>query len=154
MHLGLIAILFPKARIIHCRRDPRDSCLSCFFQHFNHLPFSFDLENLACYYRGYARLMQQWHDLLSPAILEIDYEELVEDQEKLSRQLIEHCQLDWHEDCLEFFKAKRPVRTASLWQVRQPIYASSRNRWKNYELHLGSLSGLADLLPPAVVSSD
>ncbi|MCA9246966.1 MAG: tetratricopeptide repeat protein [Planctomycetales bacterium] len=149
LHLGLIALLFPRARIIHCRRDPRDSCLSCYFQHFNHLPFSFDLTNLAHYYRGYAEVMKHWRSVLPLPIFEVDYEQLVENQESVSRALVEHCGLDWDQQCLEFFKAERAVRTASLWQVRQPIYASSKARWRHYEPFLGPLSELFDLLPPA-----
>ncbi len=138
--LGLIAALFPKAVFIHCRRDPLDTLLSCYFQNFRRdLDFTFRIEHLAAYYRGYRRIMDHWRKVLPVPMLELDYEELIENQEEVSRRLIAHCGLEWDERCLRFHKTEREVRTSSVWQVRQPIYKSAKRRWKNYEAHLGPL---------------
>ena len=138
--LGLIVLLFPKARIIHCRRDPMDVCLSIYFQYFKaHHPFAYDLQDIAHYYRQYERLMAHWRRLWPGRMLEVDYEALVADQIAMSRKLIDHCGLDWDERCLAFYKTERVVHSASNWQVRQPIYKRSVERWKHYEKHLGEL---------------
>jgi hypothetical protein len=139
-HLGLIALLLPKARVIHCRRDPLDVCLSCYFQNFRgRLPFAYDLHDLGVYYRLYERLMDQWRRVLPLEMFEVDYEELLSNQELVSRDLVEFCGLAWDPACLEFHKSRRVVRTASNWQVRQPLFTSSLRRWKNYEQHLAPL---------------
>lgn len=138
--LGLIALLFPKARIIHCRRDPLDTCLSCYFQHFAHgLNFTYDLSALGVAYRGYERLMAHWREVLPLRMLEVQYEEVVADQEGQSRGLIDFLGLPWDDRCLQFHRQERDVRTASFWQVRQPVYRSSVGRWRAYEKHLGPL---------------
>lgn len=139
-HVGLIATLFPKAQIIHCQRDPRDTCLSIFFGDFvgSHA-YSYDLTNLGRYYRQYERLMAHWHQVLPGRILDVRYEELVEDQETWSRRMVSHCGLDWEARCLDFHKTARNVRTRSNMQVRQPIYRSSVERWRAYEPHLEPL---------------
>ena len=139
-YLGLIALMFPNARVIHCRRDPLDVCLSIYFHQFarGH-NYAYDLTDLAVYYRQYRRLMQHWHAALPLEICDIQYEELVADQEVVSRRLIDYCDLPWDDRCLEYYKNKRPVQTASNWQVRQPIYTDSIQRWKNYEKHLDEL---------------
>jgi tetratricopeptide (TPR) repeat protein len=142
LNIGLIAMLFPKAQIIHCRRDPMDTCLSCFVQHFTEiggLDFARDLEDLGFFYRQYAQVMDHWRQVLPRPMMEVDYEELVDNQEAVSRRMIAHIGLDWDSTCLEFHKTDRDVRTASVWQVRQPIYASSKARWKRYEKHLKPL---------------
>ncbi|WJW75196.1 sulfotransferase [Thiohalobacter sp. IOR34] len=140
MHLGLIELLFPDARIIHCVRNPLDTCLSCFFQNFREFHvYTNDLEDLGRYYREYRRLMEHWKNVLNVPILDLCYEDLVEDPEHHSRRLIEFCGLEWDDRCLEFHKSKRLAWTASYQQVRQPIYRKSRQRWKNYERHMGSL---------------
>ncbi|MDF2389257.1 sulfotransferase, partial [Nostoc ellipsosporum NOK] len=132
--IGLIALLFPNARIIHCRRDAIDNCVSCYV-----LPFSSahgyntDLRTLGLYYREYDRLMRHWNEVLPGRIFENRYETLVEDQEAQSRQLIDHLGLPWDDACLRFFEREGAVTTPSRWQVRQPIYKSSVKRWKNYE---------------------
>ncbi len=147
LYLGLIALLFPGAHVIHCRRHPLDTCLSCYFQKFNHLPFSFNLENLGHYYQEYQRLMAHWQACgseLPVRLFEVDYEHLVGNLESTSRALVEHCGLAWDERILEFHTTLRPVRTASLWQVRQPIYSSSVGRWRHYEQYLGPLMPLVD----------
>lgn len=141
LYIGLIALLFPKARIVHCRRDPRDSCLSCYFHNFaaSGLSFTFDLEDLGFYYRQYERLMEHWHAVSPLPIFDLQYEDMVHDQEKWSRALIEFVGLPWDERCLSFHETKRQVKTASSLQVRQPIYTKSIGRWKPYEDRLQPL---------------
>jgi hypothetical protein len=139
-HLGVIAVLFPRARVVHCRRDPIDTCLSCYFQDFEHpLPFGSDLELLGRHYREYQRLMAHQARVLPLPIFELDYEELTTDQEAVSRRLVEFCGLDWDERCLRFYETERTVNTATALQVRQPLYRSSVGRWKHYQGHLGLL---------------
>lgn len=145
--LGVVALLFPNARIIHCRRDPMDTCVSCFMQNFNdNHGYNSDLTVLGQYYREYSALMDHWHEVLPLAMFELQYEELVADQEGMSRKLIDFVGLGWDEACLEFFSTERTVSTPSRWQVRQPIYSTSVKRWKRYETHLDPLKGaLGDL---------
>lgn len=139
-HLGLIARLFPGARIVHCRRNPLDNCLSLYFQQFRgYHPYAYDLRKLAFYYGLHDRLMAHWRRVIPSSIHEIVYEDLIADQEGESRALIDYCGLEWDDQCLRFFEADRIVRTASLWQVRQPVYNSSVGRWRNYEAHLKPL---------------
>lgn len=134
LDLGLIALILPRATVIHCRRDPFDTCLSCFFTNFLHdLNFTYRLEDLGAYYRGYRRLMAHWRKTLPIPILDVDYEDLVANQEDVSRRLVAHCGLEWDDRCLQFHKTERAVRTASVWQVRQPMYKSSVKRWQKYE---------------------
>jgi tetratricopeptide (TPR) repeat protein len=148
-YLGVIALLFPRARLLHCVRDPLDTCLSCYFQDFGlRHPFSWDLEQLGRYYRDYQRLMAHWHATLPNPILEVPYAELVGDQEFWSRELIDFLGLPWDERCLAYYETNRPVLTSSSWQVRQPIYVSSIGRWQHYVKHLGPLfSGLGWKMP-------
>lgn len=139
-NLGLIALLFPGARVIHCRRDPLDVCLSCFFTRFtSQMPYAWDLGDLGFYYREYVSLMEHWRQHLPLRMIDIDYEDLVEDQEATSRLLVEFCGLPWDDRCLQFHSTSRTIRTASNWQVRQPIYRRSIGRWENYVSHLGPL---------------
>lgn len=138
-YIGLIYMLFPNAKIIHCRRDARDTCLSCFSMNFfGHHPYTSNLDYLGRHYKDYQRLMSHWSELNIP-MFEIQYEDLVEDPEKWSKQLIDYCGLDWEEDCLRFYENGRRTRTASYDQVRQPIYKNAVARWKNYESHLNPL---------------
>ncbi len=140
LHLGLLAVLFPSAHIIHCRREPMDVCLSCYFQYFApQLSYSFGLEDLGFAYRRYERLMMHWRKVLPVPVFDVQYEELVSNQESVSRKLIDFCGLEWNTSCLAFNESKRLVKTASSWQVRQPIYATSIGRWKRYEKHLTPL---------------
>jgi len=138
-HLGLLAALFPKSRVIHCVRDPRDVCLSCYFQFFKGLRFTWDLEDLGHCYRDYRRLMDHWHAVLPIPILEVVYEDVVADLEPACRQIVEFCGLEWEERCLRFHENERMVRTMSRVQVRQPLYKSSVGRWQRYEAHLEPL---------------
>ncbi len=142
LHLGLIALLLPKSSIIHCRRDARDLGLSCFFQKFSaqlSLAFTHDLGDIGFYIAEYRRMMAHWQEVLPLRILDIDYEEVVRNQEAVSRKAITHVGLDWDEACLSPHKNRRAVKTASIWQVRQPVYGSSVGVWRNYEAHLEPL---------------
>jgi tetratricopeptide (TPR) repeat protein len=140
MHIGLIASLFPKARIVHCVREPLDVCLSCYSQYFTAvMPFAKSLTSLGQYWRDYARIMEHWHAAMPGRIFEVRYSDMIGDQEGTSRKLLEHCGLTWDDACLEFHKTERQVKTASTWQVRQPIYTSSLDRWRNYEKFLDPL---------------
>jgi tetratricopeptide (TPR) repeat protein len=144
--VGLIHTVFPNARFIHMRRDPIDTCLSCYFQNFSTAQtFTMDLSDLADYYRTHRRLMDHWTRALpAEAILEVPYEGLVADQETWTRKILDFLGLEWDERCLAFHETKRSVTTASYWQVRQKIYRHSVERWRNYEKFLGPLKGLRD----------
>jgi Flp pilus assembly protein TadD len=146
-YLGLIHRVFPNARFIYMRRDPVDTCLSCYFQEFaNMAAFTLDLSDLAHYYREHHRLIAHWREALPPGtLLEVPYAELTADQEAWSRKVIEFIGLPWDARCLEFHKTERAVVTASSWQVRQRIYSSSVGRWKNYEKFIGPLLELRKL---------
>jgi Flp pilus assembly protein TadD len=138
--LGLVAMLFPRARIVHCRRNALDTCLSCYFQNFfNGNEYSYDLSALGAYYHAYDRLMAHWREVFDLSILDVQYEELVADQEAKSRELIDFLGLEWDARCLAFHENERVVRTASYDQVRRPIYDRSVNRYRHYEHHLGQL---------------
>jgi len=139
-HVGYIAMLFPNARIIHTRRNPLDACLSIYFQAFaNEHRYAFNLENLGYWYLDYLRLMEHWNSVLGEKMLNIRYEDMVNDFEKSAGILIGFCGLEWDDRCLQFHEKKRDVKTASHWQVRQPIYRSSLERWKRYDKHIGVL---------------
>lgn len=140
LNLGIISLLFPDARVIHCRRDPIDTCLSIYCLPFNTAhPYTDNLAHLGAYYLQYLRLMTHWKSVLSIPILEIHYEDMVDDQERWSRKLVEFCGLGWDDRCLRFHETKRNASTHSYDQVRRPIYKKSVARWKNYEQHLGPL---------------
>lgn len=148
--VGLIHLMLPNAKIIHVNRNPVDTCLSCFFQLFREKQeFTYDLAELGRYYAGYARLMEYWRKVLPEgAFLDVRYEEVVSDQEAQSRRIIEYCGLEWDDACLDFHRSKRAVRTASMAQVRQPMYKSSVERWRPYEKHLKPLlDALGNLAP-------
>jgi tetratricopeptide (TPR) repeat protein len=139
IYLGLMAVLFPKARFIHCRRDLRDVAVSCWMTNFRHVRWSADLEHIAGRLRDYRRLMDHWQRVLPVPVLEVDYEATVDDLEGVARRLVDWCELEWEPACLAFHETNRPVRTASVTQVRQPIYKRSVARWKNYEPELTPL---------------
>lgn len=132
--IGLIYLALPNARIIHARRNPVDTCLSCFSIDFREpVPYAYDLGELGRYYRAYDRLMHYWHDVLPEgAMLEVQYEDVVADLETQARRIIAYCGLEWDNTCLAFHKTARPVATASAAQVRQPIYGTSVERWRRY----------------------
>ncbi len=140
LYIGLIRMVFPNARIIHSVRDPVDTCLACYRMFFQReMNFAYDLADLGRFYRVYARLMRHWRAISPGRILDIRYEDMVADQERQTRRLLEFCGLPWEDGCLSFHKTERPVLTASASQVRQPIYKSAVNRWKRYEGHLAPL---------------
>jgi len=140
-YLGLICLLFPNARIIHTTRHPLDAGLSCYFQSFEHVTWSTDLSWIAEHYHFYRDVMDFWQETLPAGkIMSVAYEQLVADPETHGRQLIEFLGLSWEPACLDFHQEKRAVRTASLWQVQQPIYQSSRGRWEAYAPNLATLA--------------
>jgi tetratricopeptide (TPR) repeat protein len=140
INLGLIAALFPKAKIVHCVRDAADTCCSCFFQYFAAAhPFTYDLEHLGHYYRQYERVMAHWSRVLPVPVLDLKYEDLIDDPDGMSRRLIDFCGLPWDDRCLRFNENRRVVRTASAMQVRKGIYRSSVGRWRLYEKQLQPL---------------
>ncbi|MHC4304057.1 MAG: tetratricopeptide repeat-containing sulfotransferase family protein [Planctomycetota bacterium] len=140
-NLGLIGVLFPAAPIIHCTRDPRDTCVSCYMSSIlpGPHPYISDLRDLGFAYRQYERLMAHWKHVIPQPILEVGYEALVDDLEGESRRIIAFLGLDWDDACLRFHASGRIVRTASYEQVRQPIYRSSIGRHQRFENHLGPL---------------
>lgn len=146
-YIGLVALLFPNARIIHSRRGAIDNCLSCFFTRFNDKHgYNTDLAKLGLYYRQYDRLMRHWNAVLPGRIYECRYEDMVANQEAESRRLMDYLGLPWDDACLRFYEQDRTVATPSRWQVRQPIYASSVKRWKKYGANIQPLiDALGDL---------
>lgn len=132
--IGLIHALLPNAKIIHVKRNPLDTCVSCYTQLFTHGQlYSYDLTELGQYYQCYERIMNHWHRILpSNAYLDIEYEAMVNNLESEAKRLIAFCDLPWDPDCLAFYESKRHVRTASFVQVRQPVYTSSVERWRRY----------------------
>jgi tetratricopeptide (TPR) repeat protein len=147
--LGMIHLMLPNAKIIHVKRNPIDTCISNFSKLFKHgQHFSYDLKELGLYYRDYHNLMNHWRTVLPEGTFyEISYEKLVENTESEARALINYCGLPWDENCLQFHNHTRSVRTASVTQVRQPIYKSSVQRWRHYEEYIQPLlSALGDLV--------
>ncbi len=145
-YLGLIHAVFPRARMIYLRRDPLDTCLSCYFQHFSTaLNFAWDLSDLAHYYREHRRLVDHWRHALPPGVLlEVPYEELIADQEGWTRRILDFIGLEWDRRCMDFHQTRRTVLTASSWQVRQKIYNSSVGRWRHYRAFIAPLLSLRD----------
>jgi tetratricopeptide (TPR) repeat protein len=144
-HIGLIHLMFPTARIVHAMRDPMDSCFSCYSRLFSgsNLGFTYDLGTVGRYWVSYHELMQHWRDVLPPGrILDVSYETMVSDFENQARRVVAYLGLPWDDRALEFHDSQRVVRTASVAQVRRPIYRTSVARWKAYERHLGKLHEL------------
>ncbi|MFW6415702.1 MAG: sulfotransferase family protein, partial [Thermodesulfobacteriota bacterium] len=143
LHLGFIALMFPNAKIIHMNRDPRDTALSNFQQNFRAkhgmLGYSVNLEWTAQHINDYHRLMQHWRQVLPIPIFDLSYEALVQDQENTTARLLEFIGVPWEDSVIDFHKTERAVRTASVTQVRQKIYATSQKKWKKYEDHLAPL---------------
>ncbi|OSQ35303.1 hypothetical protein TMES_21545 [Thalassospira mesophila] len=141
LHLGWIHAMFPNARIIHCRRDPVDTCLSCYSKLFGaEQSFAYDLAELGQFYLGYRDLMAHWRDILpADRFIEVDYEAVVANCEAEARRLTDFIGVPWHDACLAFHQSRRPVRTASVNQVRQPLYKTSVGRWKPYAKQLKPL---------------
>ncbi|HEV3263738.1 MAG TPA: sulfotransferase, partial [Gemmataceae bacterium] len=150
IYLGLLATLFPNAKFIHCRRDLRDIAVSCWMTNFRHIRWANDVDQITSRFAEYRRLMEHWRQVLPVSVLEVDYEDTVADLEGVARRLVAWCDLDWEPACLAFHEGKRPVRTASISQVRQPIYSRSVARWKHYEPTLEPL--FAKLVCPSLSS--
>lgn len=147
-YLGLIKVLFPKSHVIHAVRNPLDTCLSCYFQSFTFLGWTYDLEWIASRYRFYRQAMAYWESVLPEnSITELRYESLTEDPVNQTRFLIDSIDLPWEDQCLSFHKDQRTIITASVWQARQPIYKTSSRRWVNYAQHLEKLAnGISEYL--------
>jgi hypothetical protein len=145
-YLGVIHSVFPHARIIYVQRDPIDVCLSCYLTRLpEDLNFAMALADLAHYYREHHRLVTHWRRALpAGTLLDVRYEDLVADQERGTRRIIEFLGLEWDDRCLRFERTERAVRTSSFWQVRQRMYRTSVGRWRNYRKYLGPLLGLRD----------
>ncbi len=139
MYIGLLAIMFPRATFIHCRRDLRDIAVSCWMTDFRSIRWSNAQENIAARFLQYHRVMSHWKKVLPIPILDVNYEDTVTDLESTARRMIDACGLSWEPACLEFHRTERPIRTASVMQVRQPVYQRSVARWKNYEPALADL---------------
>jgi tetratricopeptide (TPR) repeat protein len=152
MYLGLLAALFPKAKFIHCRRDLRDVAVSCWITNFRQIRWASDPDDIASRFHEYQRLMEHWRAVLPVPLLDIHYEDTVADLEGVARRLVAWCGLEWEPACLAFHKTKRPVRTASVTQVRQPVYTRSVARWKHYEPALGDL--FARLVPKELATDE
>jgi hypothetical protein len=146
-HLDVIHSIFPNARIIYMRRDPIDTCLSCYFQNFSLAHnFTFDLSDLAHYYQEHHRLMNHWRTVLPQgSILDVPYEELVADQEGWTRKILDFIELGWDTRCLDFPATDRAIVTSSFWQARQKIFKTSVRRWRNYEKFVDQIPALKKL---------
>jgi tetratricopeptide (TPR) repeat protein len=154
LYLGFLAAMFPKARFIHCRRDLRDVAVSCWMTDFRQIRWACDPEHIVSRFRAYHRLMQHWRRVLPVPVLEVDYEETVADLEAVARRLVAWCGLDWEPACLSYHEGRRPVRTASVMQVRQPIYTHAVARWKHYEQSLAPLLSRLEVGSPAIPTPD
>jgi hypothetical protein len=150
MYIGLLAILFPNAVFIHCRRSLRDVAVSCWMTNFRSIRWANDPEHIGRRFSQYLRLMDHWRAVLPGRLCEVAYEEAVDDLETVGRRIVAACGLQWEPSCLDFHSNRRPVRTASLTQVRQPVYRKSLARWRNYEQ---SLAQLFAALPPEPAES-
>jgi Sulfotransferase family len=139
LYLGLLAALFPNAVFIHARRDLRDVAVSCWITDFRSIRWAGDPAHIANRFQNYRRVMSHWRRTLPVPIYDVDYEDTVSDLEGVARRLLTACGLDWNPACLEFYRTRRSIRTASVAQVRQPIYTKSVARWKHYEHDLGEL---------------
>jgi len=143
--VGLIRILFPNAKIINLNRNPVDTCLSIFFTPYEFPPeFAYIKENIAFAYRQNQRITEHWRRHVgSENFFDVTYEELIDDSESVIRSVLDFCELPWDERCLRHDQNARAVNTPSVWQVRQPIYKTSRDQWKKYEAFLGPFKELA-----------
>jgi hypothetical protein len=142
-HLGLIQLMFPRCKVVHCVRDPLDTCLSTYFQNFSgYQSFATDLRFIGIYYNSYRRLMEHWQQELDLPIHTVNYETLTGSQESETRRLLEFCELEWDPNCLNFHENPRIALTASNNQIRRPMYRTSVKRWKHYEKHIQELKSI------------
>jgi tetratricopeptide (TPR) repeat protein len=151
-HIGLIKLIFPNAKILHLKREPRDVAMSNFFTDyaakFGGMGFAYDFSWIGEQLIDHQRLMDHWHAVFPGQILEVDYDALVEDVEGWARKIINYLELPWEEGVLAFQDLDRAVKTASVWQVRQPVYTTSKAKWKRYEAHLDTLEAALAEVPP------
>jgi tetratricopeptide (TPR) repeat protein len=140
LYVGLIKAMFPDARIVNTVRNPLDNCLSVFFLHLDQsMSYALDLGDIAHYYQEYRRLSAHWKTLFGDDILDFDYDVFVREPRSSIERLLAFCGLDWDEECMSFHRVRGSVKTASVWQVREPLYDRSSGRWRNYERYLGLL---------------
>jgi len=148
--IGLLSLALPNAKFINTRRHPLDTCLSCYKQLFaKGQPFTYDLLEIGEYYLQYDRLMAHWHAVLPGRVLDVQYEDVVADQEGQTRRLLEFCGLPWEDACLRYYATQRAIRTASSEQVRRPIYTDSIGVWRHY---VHELAPLIEVLAPVLSS--
>ena len=149
LHIGLIKTLFPEAKIVHTRREPLDNLLSLYFLHLDPgMAYALDLDDAAHWHAQYERLMAHWKSLYPNDILDVDYDLLVREPRPQIERLLGFLGLDWEDGLLDFHRAAATVKTASVWQVRQPLHARSSGRWRNYRRQLGPLRGRLEAQPP------
>ena len=142
LHVGLIKTLFPGAKIVHTRRNRLDNLLSLYFLHLGpDMPYALDLEDASHCYAQYERLVAHWKALYPDDIFDVDYDGLVQSPDPIMRSLLDFLELDWTPAVLDFHNSDRLVKTASVWQVRQPLHPRSSGRWRNYERWLSSVIG-------------
>ena len=137
--LGWILTLFPKAKIIHLQRDPQAVALSCWMTQFASIRWACHKEHLIHRIQQYQRIMQHWRNVIPDSFIDVSYEQLINNQRQESERLIKYIGLDWDENCLQFYQSEQLIRTASITQVRQPIYKKSVSRWKSYRPYLSDL---------------
>jgi tetratricopeptide (TPR) repeat protein len=146
LHIGLIKTLFPDAKIVHTKRNPLDNILSVYFLHFQHnISYGLNLSDIAHWYVQYRKLMEHWKSIYPEDIHDLDYDELVATPEPATASMLRFCALEWEDACLSKTAARNPVRTASVWQVRQPLHTRSSGRWRNYAAHLGAVQEALEL---------
>jgi hypothetical protein len=149
LYLGMLAALFPKARVIHCRRDLRDTAVSCWMTNFRKIRWANDPDHIASRFAAYRGLMDHWRAASPTPMLDVAYEETVADLEGVARRVVAWCGLEWDPACLDFQASDRPVRTASATQVRRPVHTRSVARWRHYEPGLGRLFAALDAIDAA-----
>ena len=141
LRVGMIKLMFPDAKVIHCYRNPMDTCFSIYKNYFqgNGYPYAYDLEQLGSQYKRYQDLMAHWRGVLPGFIYEVKYEDLINDQKRETISLLEFCDMTWDDACLRFYNTDRSVSTARATQVRKPFYNGSVDHWKKYEKQLAPL---------------
>ena len=140
LYMGLIRRMFPNARFLNTRRHPLDNCISIYFQEIRtHFKYSNELLDIGHFYVQHRRLMARWRELFPANIIDVAYDDLVREPERVLRSALAFLELEWDPACLRFYELDNRVRTASVWQVRQPLHSASSGRWVNYEQQLEGL---------------